>query len=96
MAPISKSARHPRELKKVRLELRVAASAKDVIQRAGAISGLTPGELAYEGARRVLEEHERMILTAHDRDIFVAALLHPPKPSNKLQEAFRRHRQLVG
>jgi len=41
------------------IEPRVAASAKDLIQRAMAVSGLTAGDLAYEGARRVLDEHER-------------------------------------
>ena len=85
-----------RELKKERIELRVAASAKDLIQRAMAVSGLTAGDLAYEGARRVLEEHERMVLTGADRDAFLAALLDPPAPTDKLVAALRRHRSLMG
>jgi hypothetical protein len=48
MSPASLSEQAPRELKKERIELRVAASAKELIQRAMAVSGLTAGDLAYE------------------------------------------------
>jgi uncharacterized protein (DUF1778 family) len=82
--------------KKERLELRVAASAKQLIRRAMAVSGLTAGDLAYEGARRVLDEHERMVLTGADRDAFLDALLNPPAPTAKLIAALRRHRDLFG
>jgi uncharacterized protein (DUF1778 family) len=85
-----------RELKKERIELRVAPSAKLVIQRAMAVSGLTAGDLAYEGARRILAEHERMELTGADSDAFLAALLDPPEPTEKLIAALRRHRAELG
>jgi uncharacterized protein (DUF1778 family) len=82
-----------RELKKERIELRVAPSAKLVIQRAMAVSGLTAGDLAYEGARRVLEEHERMLLVGADRDAFLAAVMELPAPTDKLVAALRRRRE---
>jgi len=85
-----------RELKKQRLELRVAASAKKLIQRATAVSGLTAGDLAYEGARRVLDEHARMLLTGADREIFLDAVMNPPAPSKKLISALKHHRALIG
>jgi uncharacterized protein (DUF1778 family) len=84
------------ELKKERIELRVAPSAKKLIQRAMAISGLTAGDLAYEGARRVLDEHERMLLIGADRDAFLDAVMNPPKPTEKLKAALRRHREVLG
>jgi uncharacterized protein (DUF1778 family) len=84
-----------KELKKERIELRVAASTKDLIQRAVAVSGLTAGDLAYEGARRVLAEHERLVLTSADQEAFLDALLHPPQPTSKLVAALRRHRKVV-
>jgi len=92
------SSRHnaPRELKKERIELRVAASAKDLIQRAMAVSGLTAGDLAYEGARRVLDEHERMVLTGADRDAFLDAVTKPPEPTDRLVAALRAHRDRLG
>jgi len=69
------------ELKKERIELRVAASAKLLIQRAMAVSGLTAGDLAYEGARRVLDEHQRMVMVGADQDAFLNAVMNPPEPA---------------
>lgn len=85
-----------REFKTERMELRLAPSAKQVIQRAMSVTGLNAGDLAYEGARRVLEEHERMVLTGADRDAFLDALMNPPEPTNRLVAALKRHRDLLG
>lgn len=84
------------ELKRERIELRVAPSAKELIQRAMAVTGLTAGDLAYEGARRVLDEHERMVLTGADRQAFLDAVASPPPPTAKLIAALKRHRDLLG
>ena len=95
--PAASNRRKPiREIKRERIELRIGASAKKLIQRAMATTGLTAGDLAYEGARRVLDEHERLVLTGADRDAFFEALTHPPEPSKKLVAALRRHRDLTG
>jgi len=96
MSTVSKGRKSSREIKRERLELRVGASAKELIQRAMAVTGLTAGDLAYEGARRVLDEHERMVVTGADREAFLAALMNPPEPSEKLIAALRRHRDLMG
>jgi uncharacterized protein (DUF1778 family) len=85
-----------REYKTERMELRLAPSAKQVIQRAMSVTGLNAGDLAYEGARRVLDEHERMVLTGADREAFLDAVMNPPEPAEKLVAALRRHRELFG
>ncbi|HEY2134937.1 MAG TPA: DUF1778 domain-containing protein [Xanthobacteraceae bacterium] len=85
-----------REYKTERLELRVAPSAKKVIQQAMSITGLAAGDLAYEGARRLLDEHQRMALVGADRDAFLAAIARPPRPSRRLVQALKRHRDLLG
>lgn len=85
-----------RELKTERMELRLAPSAKRVIQRAMSVTGLNAGDLAYEGARRVLAEHERMLLVGADREAFLDAVLNPPEPTDKLVAALKRHRDLLG
>lgn len=82
-----------RELKAERIELRVTPSAKALIKRAMTVSGLTAGDLAYEGARRMLDEHERMVLVGADRDAFLEALASPPEPNAALVKAARRYRQ---
>ncbi len=77
------------------MELRVPLEAKKVIQRAMAISGRSAADLAYEGAKQVLEDHERMVLTGHNREVFLAAVRKPPKPSERLIKALRRHDTLA-
>jgi uncharacterized protein (DUF1778 family) len=96
MPAASSRRKSAREIKRERIELRVGASAKELIKRAIAVTGLTAGDLAYEGARRVLAEHERMVLTGADREAFFEALMNPPEPSKKLIAALRRHRDLTG
>ncbi len=85
-----------RELKTERMELRLTASAKELIQQAISVTGLAAGDLAYEGARRVLAEHERMVLSGADRDAFLAAVLNPPEPTDELVAALKDHRKLFG
>jgi uncharacterized protein (DUF1778 family) len=85
-----------REYKTQRLELRLAPSAKKVIQQAMSVTGLAAGDLAYEGARRLLDEHQRMILSGADRDAFLAAISRKPAPAPRLIKALKRHRELLG
>ena len=82
------------ERKTERLELRVAPSARRVIEEASAVSGLAAGDLAYEGARRVLEEHQRMRLSGADREAFLEAVARPPRPKPRLIAALRAHSKL--
>lgn len=84
-----------RERKTERLELRVAPSVRRVIDEATAVSGLAAGDLAYEGARRVLEDHERLVLRGKDREVFLKAVASPPRPTARLVAALRAHRKLT-
>ena len=97
--PISSQRKRPtrkRELKTERMELRLKPSARRIIQRAMSVTGMGAADLAYEGARRLLAEHERMVLVGADRDAFLAAVRNPPKPARKLVAALKRHRDLFG
>jgi uncharacterized protein (DUF1778 family) len=60
------------------------------------VTGLAAGDLAYEGARRILDEHQRMVLSGADRAAFLAAVDRSSDPSPRLVEALRRHRHLFG
>ncbi len=95
-AAAKKPAPRQRELKTQRLELRLAPSAKKVIHEAMSVTGLAAGDLAYEGARRLLEEHQRMVLLGADRDAFLAAIDRDAEPAPRLVEALGRHRRLLG
>ena len=85
-----------REYKTQRLELRLAPSAKKVIQQAMSITGLAAGDLAYEGARRLLDEHQRVVLSGADRNTFLAAIERPNDQAPRLVQALKRHRHLFG
>jgi len=85
-----------REQKTERMELRVAPSVRRIIRRATAVSGLAAGDLAYEGARRILEEHESIVLRGADREAFSKAVANQPAPGQRLIRALRRHRALAG
>src|SRR5438132_13730960 len=87
------SVRRRRERKTARMELRVAPSVRRLIERATAISGLAAGDLAYEGARRVLEDHERMVLRGADREAFLKAVSEPPPAPRLVAALRRRHNQ---
>jgi uncharacterized protein (DUF1778 family) len=93
MSTASKRA-FPRERKTARLELRVAPSVRALIEQATAISGLAAGDLAYQAARQVLAEHDRLELRGADRDAFLAAVSSPPRPRARLVAALRLHEKL--
>lgn len=80
----------PPERKTERLELRMAPSMRKIIARATAVSGLAAGDLAYEGALRVLEDHERVVLRGADREAFLKAVANPPRPTPRLVAALRK------
>ena len=76
--------------------MRLAPSAKKLIQQAMSVTGLAAGDLAYESARRLLDEHQCMVLSGADRDAFHATISRKPDPSCRLVEALKRHRDLFG
>lgn len=86
---------NPRRVPKTeRIEVRVVPAVKETIRRATALSGLAVGDLAYEGARRIIEDHERMVLRGADREAFLRAVERQAPPTKRLIAAMRRHKQL--
>jgi uncharacterized protein (DUF1778 family) len=83
-----------------RLEARLPADAKAVIQHAADISGSSLSEFvvssALKAAHEMIREHEIIVLTARDSIAFAEALLNPKGPNEALLAAARRHRELLG
>lgn len=81
--------------KTARLEARITGDQKDLIVKAASLSGKSMTEFvvssAVEIAGRTIREHETISLTAHDQEVFVAALLNPPAPGPRLRKAAARH-----
>lgn len=83
-----------------RLETRVTAETKALIQEAAAIQCQSVTDFvtisAVESAKRILREREFIELSRRDRCAFVESLLNPPTPNQRLQEATRRYEQVFG
>ncbi len=80
-----------------RLEARITMEQKGLLSKAAALLGRSLTDFvvtsAYETATRTVREHEAMMLSARDREIFVGALLHPSAPGARLRKATRRYKQ---
>jgi uncharacterized protein (DUF1778 family) len=87
-------------VRKERLEARVSAEQKELFMQAAALQGSTLTEFVvrslHEAASRTIREHERMELTAQDREVFIEALLNPPLPNERLRQAVTKYRDTIG
>lgn len=83
-----------------RLETRITAEQKDLIERAAALQGRTVTDFVLasvqDAARRAIEEHGRIALSLEDSKAFVQLLLDPPPVNDRLRETVRRYRQATG
>ena len=83
-----------------RLETRVTAEQKTLIERAAALQGrtLTDFELTslQDAARRAIEAHQQLELSVRDSQAFVDALLNPKPVNDRLRETVDRYREATG
>jgi uncharacterized protein (DUF1778 family) len=79
-----------------RLEARVTADQKRMLQHAAALSGRTLSEFvvasAQEAAAKVIEAYETIRLTREEQIAFVSTLLNPPLPNARLRRAAAKYR----
>jgi uncharacterized protein (DUF1778 family) len=90
----------PDTTRDARLEVRVSAAQKSLLQHAAALSGRTLSEFvvtsAQDAARRVIAEHESIRLSREEQQAFVQALLRPPEPNARLKRAAKAYRSTGG
>lgn len=83
-----------------RLEARVSADQKKLIEHAAALQGRTVTDFVLtsvqEAARRAIEEHQRLDLSVRDSEAFLEALLNPKPVNDRLRETVRRYRRATG
>ncbi|MGD9727268.1 MAG: DUF1778 domain-containing protein [Nitrospiraceae bacterium] len=83
-------------MKTARLEARITEQQEALFQRAAELTGRSLTDFvvasAQETASQTLREHEALVLSARDREAFVAALLNAPSVS-RLRKAVRRYRE---
>ncbi|MHB8483917.1 MAG: type II toxin-antitoxin system TacA family antitoxin [Nitrospiria bacterium] len=80
-----------------RLEARVNSEQKMLFERAATLQGCSLSNFiiasAREAAIKTIQEYEIIKLVGPDRDVFVKALLNPPKPTKKMREAALRYKK---
>ena len=88
------------EAKQERLQIRLDAQAKSILQRAAGHRHKTLSQFvlgtALEEAERVIRENEVVTLSGADWQVFYDALTNPPAPNATLRKAYARYRQANG
>jgi uncharacterized protein (DUF1778 family) len=83
-----------------RLETRVTAEQKTLIEHAAALQGRTVTDFVLtsvqDAARRAIEDHQQLELSVRDSQTFVEALLKPKPINGRLRETVRRYREITG
>ncbi len=83
-----------------RLEARVTAEQKKLIERAAALQGRSVTDFVLtsvqDAAHRAIEEHHRLSLSVRDSEAFVDALLNPIPVNDRLRDTVRRYRAKAG
>ncbi|MBP7063295.1 DUF1778 domain-containing protein [Ferrovibrio sp.] len=88
------------EAKDDRLQVRLDAEAKHMLQRAASYRHKTVSQFvlatALEEAEKVIRENEVVTLSGPDWKIFYDALTNPPEPNAALRKAFAKYKKLTG
>lgn len=83
-----------------RLEARITADQKALIQRAAELEGRSVTDYVVssvqDAAKRTVEAHDVTVLSAAQSRAFVDALLDPLPVNDRLRESIRRHRAMTG
>ena len=83
-----------------RLETRVTAEQKTLIEHAAALQGRTVTDFVLtsvqSAARRAIEEHQQLELSVRDSTAFVDALVNPKRVNDRLRDTVRRYREATG
>jgi uncharacterized protein (DUF1778 family) len=99
MVRFASKSRHGR-VRAQRLETRVTAEQKSLIERAAALQGRTITDFVLtsvqDAARRTIEEHHQLELSVRDSEAFVEALLDPRSVNDRLRDTVRRYRAVTG
>lgn len=80
-----------------RIDLRVNQEQKELLETAASIKGISLSAYllanCLEIAKLDIAEHQKLVLSDRDRDLFLSLIANPPQPNQKLVEAMREFQQ---
>jgi uncharacterized protein (DUF1778 family) len=84
------------ELKQSRFELRLSENDKKILEKASAISGYTTLtnfvlSIIKKQAAQIIDEHERILASEKDKEIFFNAILANNTPNESLKNAVKKY-----
>ena len=83
--------------KEERIDLRVNDEAKDLIERAASITGMSVSAFTLSNtlraAREELTAFEKITLSDQDRDLFLTKMANPPKANEALRTAMKKFKK---
>lgn len=95
LVPSPQETRSRRPKAEDRIDARLPADTKQLIERAAVITGVTLSDFvisrAYEAAAAIVREHDTWVLSRRESKAFVDALLNPPEPNKALRAAAARY-----
>jgi len=87
-------------MRQERIEIRAFAEEKETLAKAAKLLHTKVTSFIRDTimtrAEEIIRQHDRMILTDRDRDLFMNALENPPKPNKNLRKAMKDHFQKTG
>src|SRR5712675_498683 len=93
------TAKRDRRLREERLGFRVDEPTKALIEKAAHLEQRKLTDFCMtaltDAARRTIAEHETLVLTERDRELFFDVLVNPPAQNKRLRRAFAEHRRRV-
>jgi uncharacterized protein (DUF1778 family) len=83
-----------------RLEVRLTAEQKSLIEQAAVLQGRTVSDFVLTSvqgaARRAIERNQQLELSVRDSGAFVEAMLDPRPVNDRLRDTVRRYRETTG
>ena len=83
-------------MKQDRIELRASQKERERLLEAAEFTEMTLSgflrQAAIEKSNEILRNRDIMTLSNKDRDLFLEALENPPKPNQRLQQAFKNYK----
>jgi uncharacterized protein (DUF1778 family) len=85
---------------KTRFDARIPESQKVLFEKAAGLAGyrtLTDFLIssAQEKANAILEQHNAILTSLKDKEVFFDNIINPPKPNEDLKKAFKNYQQVL-